>query len=410
MSVFDQQSTRKPPISQIGAVLWLRTNLFSSWINSALTLASLYLLYIMIPPLLDWMIFNASFSFGTVNLFGFDIKFSEAMATNQNCGREGACWPYIYEKLYMYTYGFYPRTETWRPNIVFGLTALLFVIVPLVKHYKHKNRVTLSLIILYPIVSYILIAGLFNEPKLADSPLASGSYFEQLAWNINVIGYEFLPNVSTDQWGGLLLTLIIASVGILVSFPIGVLLALGRQSDLKVIKLFCTLFIEFIRAVPLITILFMASFVLPLFLESGNYFDKLLRALIGIALFQAAYFAEVVRGGLQAIPRGQYEAADAIGLSYFQKNLLIILPQALKISIPNIVGSSISLFKDTTLVLIIGLFDMLAMVNLTSNDPYWLGRETEGFVFVTIVMWAILYTMSRYSRKLELRFNTENTN
>ncbi|MDA9319437.1 amino acid ABC transporter permease [Candidatus Thioglobus sp.] len=382
MSVFDQQSTRKPPISQIGAVLWLRTNLFSSWINSALTLASLYLLYIMIPPLLDWMIFNASFSFGTVNLFGFDIKFSEAMATNQNCGREGACWPYIYEKLYMYTYGFYPRTETWRPNIVFGLTALLFVIVPLVKHYKHKNRVTLSLIILYPLVSYVLIAG----------------------------GFGILMPVSTDQWGGLLLTLIIASVGIIVSFPIGVLLALGRQSNLKVIKLFSTLFIEFIRAVPLITILFMASFVLPLFLESGNYFDKLLRALIGIALFQAAYFAEVVRGGLQAIPRGQYEAADAIGLSYFQKNVLIVLPQALKISIPNIVGSSISLFKDTTLVLIIGLFDMLAMVNLTSNDPYWLGRETEGFVFVTIVMWTILYTMSRYSRKLELRFNTENTN
>jgi general L-amino acid transport system permease protein len=382
MSVFDQQSTRKPPISQIGALLWLKTNLFSSWVNSLLTLASLYLLYIMIPPLLDWMIFNASFSFGTVNLFGFDIKFSEAMATNQNCGREGACWPYIYEKLYMYTYGFYPRTETWRPNIVFGLTALLFVIVPLVKHYKHKNRVTLSLIILYPLVSYILIAG----------------------------GFGILTPVSTDQWGGLLLTLIIASVGIIVSFPIGVLLALGRQSNLKVIKLFSTLFIEFIRAVPLITILFMASFVLPLFLESGNYFDKLLRALIGIALFQAAYFAEVVRGGLQAIPRGQYEAADAIGLSYFQKNILIILPQALKISIPNIVGSSISIFKDTTLVLIIGLFDMLAMVNLTSNDPYWLGRETEGFVFVTIVMWAILYTMSRYSRKLELRFNTDNTN
>ena len=382
MPVFDQQSTRKPPISQIGAILWLKTNLFSTWINTALTAASIYLLYIMIPPLLDWMFFNASFSFGTVNLFGFDIKFSEAMATNQNCGREGACWPYIYEKLYMYTYGFYPRTETWRPNTVFALTGLLFVIVPLVKNYKHKNRVTLSLIILYPIVSYVLIAG----------------------------GFGLLMPVSTDQWCGLLLTLIIASVGIIVSFPIGVLLALGRQSDLKVIKLFSTLFIEFIRAVPLITILFMASFVLPLFLESGNYFDKLLRALIGIALFQAAYFAEVVRGGLQAIPRGQYEAADAIGLSYFQKNVLIVLPQALKISIPNIVGSSISLFKDTTLVLIIGLFDMLAMVNLTSNDPYWLGRETEGFVFVTIVMWTILYTMSRYSKKLELRFNTENTN
>ena len=383
MSVYDQQATRKPPISQIGAILWLRTNLFSSWINTVLTAASIYLLYIMIPPLLDWMFFNASFSFGTINFFGFDIKFSEAMATNTNCGREGACWPYIYEKLYMYTYGFYPRTETWRPNIVFGLTALLFVIIPLVKNYKYKNRVTLSLIVFYPIISYILISG----------------------------GFGLLPVVETHQWGGLLLTLIIASVGIIVSFPIGVVLALGRQSELRVIKLFSTLFIEFIRAVPLITILFMASFVLPLFLEPGNNsVDKLLRALIGIALFQAAYFAEVVRGGLQAIPRGQYEAADAIGLSYFQKNALIVLPQALKISIPNIVGSSISLFKDTTLVLIIGLLDMLAMVGLTTADPYWLGRETEGYVFVTIVMWVMLYSMSRYSRKLELRFNTENTN
>ena len=383
MSVYDQQATRKPPISQIGAILWLRTNLFSSWINSVLTVTSLYFLYLLIPPLLDWMFFNASFSFGTINFFGFDIKFSEAMATNANCGRVGACWPYIYEKLYMYTYGFYPRTETWRPNIVFGLTASLFVIIPLVKNYKYKNRVILSMIVFYPIVSYVLISG----------------------------GFGLLPIVETHQWGGLLLTLVIASVGIIVSFPIGVVLALGRQSDLKVIKLFSTLFIEFIRAVPLITILFMASFVLPLFLEPGNNsVDKLLRALIGISLFQAAYFAEVVRGGLQAIPRGQYEAADAIGLSYFQKNALIVLPQALKISIPNIVGSSISLFKDTTLVLIIGLLDMLAMVGLTTADPYWLGRETEGYVFVTIVMWVMLYSMSRYSRKLELRFNTENTN
>jgi general L-amino acid transport system permease protein len=383
MSVYDQQATRKPPISQIGAILWLRTNLFSSWINTVLTATSLYFLYLMIPPLLDWMFFNASFSFGTINFFGFDIKFSEEMATNSNCGRVGACWPYIYEKLYMYTYGFYPRTETWRPNIVFGLTALLFVIIPLVKNYKYKNRVILSLIVIYPIVSYVLISG----------------------------GFGLLPVVETHLWGGLLLTLVIASVGIIVSFPIGVLLALGRQSELRIIKLFSTLFIEFVRAVPLITILFMASFVLPLFLEPGNNsIDKLLRALVGIALFQAAYFAEVVRGGLQAIPRGQYEAADAIGLSYFQKNALIVLPQALKISIPNIVGSSISLFKDTTLVLIIGLLDMLAMVGLTTADPYWLGRETEGYVFVTIVMWVMLYSMSRYSRKLELRFNTENTN
>ena len=382
MAVNELQSTRKPPITQIGAVLWLRSNLFSSWINGLLTFASLYLLYIAIPPLLDWMFLSANFNFGTVNILGFDIKFSEFMADNQNCGREAACWPYIYEKLYMYIYGFYPHEESWRPNVVYGLTALLFVIVRLVRNYKQKNRVILAMIVTFPIISYILMAG----------------------------GFGLLPIVETHQWGGLTLSLIIASVGIIVSFPIGVVLALGRQSDLKVIKLFSTIFIEFIRGVPLITILFMASFVLPLFLESSTNFDKLLRALIGIALFQAAYFAEVVRGGLQAIPKGQYEAADAIGLSYFQKNALIILPQALKISIPNIVGSSISLFKDSTLVLIIGLMDMLAMVNMTSNDPYWLGRETEGFVFVTMVFWVILYSMSRYSRKLEIRFNTENIN
>ncbi len=382
MAVNELQSTRKPPITQIGAVLWLRSNLFSSWINGLLTFASLYLLYIAIPPLLDWMFLSANFNFGTVNILGFDIKFSEFMADNQNCGREAACWPYIYEKLYMYIYGFYPHEESWRPNVVYGLTALLFVIVRLVRNYKQKNRVILAMIVTFPIVSFILMAG----------------------------GFGLLPIVETHQWGGLTLSLIIASVGIIVSFPIGVVLALGRQSDLKVIKLFSTIFIEFIRGVPLITILFMASFVLPLFLESSTNFDKLLRALIGIALFQAAYFAEVVRGGLQAIPKGQYEAADAVGLSYFQKNALIILPQALKISIPNIVGSSISLFKDSTLVLIIGLMDMLAMVNMTSNDPYWLGRETEGFVFVTIVFWVILYSMSRYSRKLEIRFNTENIN
>ena len=382
MAVNELQSTRKPPITQIGAVLWLRSNLFSSWTNGLLTFASLYLLYIAIPPLLDWMFLSANFNFGTVNILGFDIKFSEFMADNQNCGREAACWPYIYEKLYMYIYGFYPHEESWRPNVVYGLTALLFIIVRLVRNYKQKNRVILAMIVTFPIISYILMAG----------------------------GFGLLPIVETHQWGGLTLSLIIASVGIIVSFPIGVVLALGRQSDLKVIKLFSTIFIEFIRGVPLITILFMASFVLPLFLESSTNFDKLLRALIGIALFQAAYFAEVVRGGLQAIPKGQYEAADAVGLSYFQKNALIILPQALKISIPNIVGSSISLIKDSTLVLIIGLMDMLAMVNMTSNDPYWLGRETEGFVFVTIVFWVILYSMSRYSRKLEIRFNTENIN
>ena len=382
MAVNELQRTRKPPISQIGAILWLRTNLFSSWINGLLTLVSLYLLYISIPPLLDWMFLSANFNFGTVNIFGFNIQFSEEVGTNANCGQEGFCWPYIYEKFDMFIYGFYPRDELWRPNVVFVLTALLFVIVRLVRNFRYKNIVLLSLVVIYPVVSYFLIAG----------------------------GLGILPVVETYKWGGLLLTLIIAGVGIIVSFPIGVILALGRQSKLSAIRSSSIMYIEFIRAVPLITILFMASNVLPLFFESGTNIDKLMRALIAITLFQAAYMAEVVRGGLQAIPKGQYEAADAIGLSYFQKNILIILPQALKISIPNIVGSSISLFKDTTLVLIIGLMDFLSMVTTTTGDKYWLGRHLEGYIFVAMVMWVMLYTMSRYSKKLELRFNTENIN
>jgi general L-amino acid transport system permease protein len=382
MAINELQSTKKPPITQIGAILWLRTNLFSSWINGLLTLVSLYLLYISIPPLLNWMFLSANFNFGTVNIFGFNIQFSEEVGTNANCGQEGFCWPYIYEKFDMFIYGFYPREELWRPNVVFVLTALLFVIVRLVRNFRYKNIVLLSLVVIYPVVSYFLIAG----------------------------GLGILPVVETYKWGGLLLTLIIAGVGIIVSFPIGVILALGRQSKLSAIRSSSIMYIEFIRAVPLITILFMASNVLPLFFESGTNIDKLMRALIAITLFQAAYMAEVVRGGLQAIPKGQYEAADAIGLSYFQKNILIILPQALKISIPNIVGSSISLFKDTTLVLIIGLMDFLSMVTTTTGDKYWLGRHLEGYIFVAMVMWVMLYTMSRYSKKLELRFNTENIN
>ena len=221
---------------------------------------------------------------------------------------------------------------------------------------------------------------------------------------------QALEWVETGAWGGLSLTFIVSFFCLIFCFPIGLFLSLGRRSGFPLIRYISIGFIEFWRGVPLITVLFMSAVMFPMFLPADFFIDKLVRCIIAISLFEAAYVAEVIRGGLQALPRGQYEAADAIGLSYFQKNVLIVLPQALKISIPNIVGSSISLFKDTTLVLIIGLFDMLAMVNLTSNDPYWLGRETEGFVFVTIIMWTILYTMSRYSKKLEIRFNTENKN
>ena len=382
MPINELQATRKPPKSQIGALLWIKENLFSTWMNGALTALSLYLLYISVPPLLNWLLISANFNFGTVNIFGFSLQFGEEMATNSNCGRNAACWPFIYEKFDMFIYGFYPREELWRPNTVFALTALLFVAVRLTKNLKHKNRILVGLLISYPVVSYILLLG----------------------------GFGILPIVETYKLGGLMLTLIIAAVGIIISFPIGILLALGRQSELSTVRFFSVMYIEFIRAVPLITILFMASNVLPLFFDSGISMDKLVRALIAITLFQAAYMAEVVRGGLQAIPKGQYEAADAIGLSYYQKNILIVLPQALKISIPNIVGSSISLFKDTTLVLIIGLMDFLAVVTGAAADKEWLGRHLEGYVFVAMVLWVMLYTMSRYSKKLELRFNTENTN
>ena len=382
MPINEIQTTRIPPKSQIGTLVWLKENLFSTWTNSALTAISLYLLYICLPPLLNWLLISANFSFGTVNIFGFSIQFSEEMATNSNCGRSAACWPFIYEKFDMFIYGFYPREEIWRPNTVFVITALLFISVKLIKNLKHKNKILLSFIVLYPVISYFLLLG----------------------------GLGILPVVETYKLGGLMLTLIIASFGIIISFPLGILLALGRQSELSTVRFFSVIYIEFIRAVPLITILFMASNVLPLFFDAGISMDKLVRALIAITLFQAAYMAEVVRGGLQAIPKGQYEAADAIGLSYFQKNILIVLPQALKISIPNIVGSSISLFKDTTLVLIIGLMDFLAVVTGAAADKEWLGRHLEGYVFVAMVLWVMLYTMSRYSKKLELRFNTENTN
>ncbi|MDC0447212.1 amino acid ABC transporter permease, partial [Gammaproteobacteria bacterium] len=291
---------------------------------------------------------------------------------------EAACWTYIGKKLNLYIYGFYPEDHYWRIHLTFALVAVFFFIPRLFKNNPHRFKLIAFLFISYPILAFYLLYG--------------------------GIGLEV---VETHKWGGLTLTIIIAAVGIVASFPIGVLMALGRQSKMKVIRFFSVLYIEFIRGVPLITILFMASVVLPLFFSEGIDVDKLLRALIGITLFQAAYIAEVIRGGLQAIPRGQYEAADAMGLSFFQKTSLIILPQALKISIPNIVGSFISLFKDTTLVLIIGLFDMLAIVGLSTSDVNWLGRETEGYVFVAFVLWIILYSMSKYSKNIEKRYNTE---
>ena len=359
MAIFKLTQARTAPSDTKGPIHWMKEKLFSSIANTILTLLGFYLIYISVPPVLDWMIFDATWS-----------------GTKEEITKDGARWIFIIEKFDQFMYGFYPEAEQWRPNLVF---ALFFVSIAIFKMNISSNA-RLILLISYPIISFILISG----------------------------GIFGLVHIETHNWGGLMLTMVVAAVGIIASFPIGVLLALGRQSHMPLIRTLCIGFIEFIRGVPLITILFMASVILPLFFHEGIEFDKLLRALIGITLFQSAYIAEIIRGGLQAIPKGQYEAANALGLSYWQAMFLIILPQALKISIPNIVGSFIALFKDTTLILIIGLFDILAMVTLTVSDSKWLGFELEGYVFVSMIYWVICFSMSQYSKAVEQRFNTEN--
>jgi general L-amino acid transport system permease protein len=364
MAIYDLKQSTTPPKSKTGVVLWLKENLFSNPTSAILTVIALYLIYLVLPPILDWMIFSANFG---------DVS-------NEQCGRDGACWNFIYDNLKIFIYGFYPESELWRIDLSFALVVLLVIGSMFLKGSKYKFHYIIGSFIIYPIIVFFLMHGGLG-----------------------------LVEVETEKWGGLTLTILVAAVGIVASFPLGILLALGRQSDMRVIRFFSVVYIEFIRGVPLITILFMASVVLPLFFSSSMDFDKLLRALIGITMFQTAYIAEVIRGGLQAIPKGQYEAADSLGLNYTQKIAFIILPQALKISIPNIVGSFIALFKDTTLVLIIGLFDMLATVGVATNNPdtNWMGREPEGYVFVAMVIWVILYSMSRYSIRLENKFNTE---
>jgi len=366
MAVYSLKEAKQPPQSQTKAILWLKDNLFSSTSNVMLTFVALYIVYLILPPILNWTIFDAN----------FDLS-----ADNETCGRDGACWSFIYSNLKMFIYGFYPQEELWRVNTMFGIIAALVAFGALINKSQYKMHYVIGSFLIYPIVAFILLHG--------------------------GLGLEV---VETDKWGGLTLTVVVAAVGIVASFPLGILFALGRQSEMRIVKFISVVYIEFVRGVPLITILFMASVVLPLFFSAGMDFDKLLRALIGITLFQTAYIAEVIRGGLQAIPKGQYEAADAVGLSFMQKTTLVILPQALKVSIPNIVGSFIALFKDTTLVLIIGLFDMLAIVGAATSNSSWLGREPEGYVFVAAVLWVILYSMSRYSKKLEIRFSTEHKN
>ena len=350
-----------PPIERIGALRWLRENLFSSPLNTALTLLCLWLLWETVPPILSWALFDATF----------------AGNGRADCTGEGACWVFVKVRFGQFLYGFYPLTERSRINTAF-LLLVLWAIPLFLPGVRHKIAVAASLLFIYPIVAFYLFYG----------------------------GPFGLRVVETPLWGGLFLTLVIAGVGITASLPLGILFALGRRSNMPVVRMLSVGFIEVVRAVPLITVLFMASVMLPLFLPTGVNFDKLLRALVGVSLFSAAYMAEVVRGGLQAIPKGQYEAAAALGLSYWKTMGLVVLPQALRIVIPGIVNTFIGLFKDTTLVLIIGLFDLLGMVQAALTDPAWLGLAVEGYVFAGFGFWIFCFAMSRYSMHLERKLAT----
>jgi general L-amino acid transport system permease protein len=318
----------------------------------------------MVPPILDWAFISAVWT----------------GESREDCivPGAGACWAFVEAKFGQFIYGRYPLEERWRVD----LTGLLLIagLVPIaIPSVPYKRENALYLLVVFPILAFILLTGQFG-----------------------------LEPVETALWGGLLVTLVVAIVGIVVSFPLGILLALGRRSEMPIVKMFSVIFIEFWRGVPLITVLFMSSVMLPLFLPDGVTFDKLLRALIGVALFSSAYMAEVIRGGLQAIPKGQYEAANAMALTFWQGTRLVIMPQALKLVIPGIVNTFIGLFKDTSLVLIIGLFDLLGIVQQNMNDQNWISPATPatGFVFAAFVFFIFCFGMSRYSAYMERRLDT----
>jgi general L-amino acid transport system permease protein len=356
------EDTMRPPVTETGMVGWARQNLFSTPTNTILTLIGAWIAYKAIAGVLSWAIFNATWE----GLDGSACTWEGA----------GACWPFITAKFSQFMYGRYPIPDRWRVDLTYVL-AIAGLIPLMIPRVPGKLWNAIYMIFIFPVLAFILLVG----------------------------GMFGLPYVPTDLWGGLLITLVVASSGIAGAFPLGILLALGRRSKMPIVRWVSVGFIEFVRGVPLITVLFMASVMLPLFLPAGWTIDKLLRVLILVAFFSAAYLAEVIRGGLQAIPRGQFEAAEALGLNYGQKMGLIILPQALKLVIPGIVNSFIGLFKDTSLVLIIGIFDLLGIVQQNQSDAKWFSPSTAmtGYVFAGMVFWIFCFGMSRYSMFVERR-------
>jgi general L-amino acid transport system permease protein len=363
-----------PPVSASSASGWIRTNLLATPKDVVLTIVAIALLAFALPGIINWLFINASW-------VGADrsVCATVVQGGTQPDGWKGACWAFVGDRFQQFMFGRYPIEERWRVMLVgFMLIVLLVPLLIPKLPYKALNAVLLFLV--YPVVSFFLMHG-------------------------NVLG---LQRVETPLWGGMMVTLILSFVGIAVSFPVGILLALGRRSNMRVLKTLCVVFIEVIRGVPLVMVLFMANVMLPLFLPTGWSIDNFLRAVIGVSLFASAYMAEVIRGGLQAIPKGQGEGADSLGLSYWQKTRLIVLPQAIKLVIPGIVNTFIGLFKDTSLVAIIGMFDLLNIIRLNFTDTTWITPMTPltGLVFAGLIYWIFCFGMSRYSAFMERHLDT----
>lgn len=367
-------NARAAPARERGLVRWLRINLFATPLDTVLTLLGLLFIAYFLPPILRWAFVDAVWT-------GPDRSVCATVAQGgiQPDGWSGACWAFVNAKFSQFMYGRYPVFERWRVD----LTAVMFValLVPLlIPRVPYKLWNAIAFFGIFPLVAFFLLVG----------------------------GWFGLSYVSTTLWGGLLVTMVLSFVGITVSLPMGILLALGRRSKMPVVKMICVVFIETVRGVPLVTVLFMASVMLPLFMPAGMTFDRFLRALVGVALFASAYMAEVIRGGLQAIPKGQYEGASSLGLGYWQSMGLIVMPQAIKLVIPGIVNTFIGLFKDTSLVYIIGMFDLLGIVRQNFADANWVSPQTpmSGLLFAGFVFWIFCFGMSRYSIYMERRLDT----
>ena len=358
--LFQPIPPRPAPVDNTGPIAWARANLFGDLRTTLATLVVGGLLAWYVPQFLNWALFSAEW---------------RPNADACRLDGVGACWGVVAEKHRLVIFGRYPFDEQWRPLVATVLMVGLLVVSCTRAFWRP------ALVLLWAVVLFAFFALMYG----------------------NVFG---LTKVETDRWGGLPLTILLASLSIVSAFPIALLVALGRRSNLPAIRSFCTIYVELIRGVPLISVLFMASFMFPLFLPEGMTIDVLVRVLVGISLFAAAYMAEVIRGGLQAVPKGQVEAAATLGLSYWQTQRKIVLPQALAMVVPGIMNNFISIFKDTSLVTIVSLYELTGALGLALNsDADWRPYKIEGYLFIALIYFTFCFAMSRYSLWVEKQVN-----